>query len=376
VSEGTIAAWFTQPGAAIEKGDPLFELATEKVDSEIPSPVSGTVVEILIPQGGTVRVGDMVITIDTTTTTAPPAAPPTAEAAGTSPPATPTIEAPAAGRPEPAAAAPRQSDLLGAPPLPPMPPDQEPVAPSTERSSSPADLVEPGDGDSFVRFSRIRSVTGKIVSESNATIPQVLSMVEVDHSGIFAARTQAKARGAGSPPTALAFVAVAVARALGEHPILNSSVAERGLVMHSRINLAFAVDTPDGLMAPVVHDADQLTVAGMADAIIDLAERARTKKLSPNQMTGGTFSISNNGSVGSVLTAAIITPPQVAVLSTDRVVDRPVVIERDGSKSIAIRPIGNLAMSWDHRAMDGADAARFLSRVKEIVETTDWSSIV
>ena len=113
----------------------------------------------------------------------------------------------------------------------------------------------------------------------------------------------------------------------------------------------------------------------MADAIVDLARRARSKGLGPDDMTGGTFSISNNGSVGSVLTAPVITPPQVAVLSTDKVVDRAVVIEREGTKSIAIRPIGNLALSWDHRAMDGADAARFLVQVKDILETTKWSIV-
>ena len=257
-----------------------------------------------------------------------------------------------------------------------MPPGAADKAPVLEKRSTPADLVEAGEGDSFLAFSRIRSVTGRIVSGANATIPHVLSMVEVDHSGIFAARGQVKARRAGTAPTALAFVAVAIARALGEHPLLNSSVADGGLVLHGRINIAFAVDTPDGLIAPVVHDADQLTVSGMADAINNLAERARSKRLTPDEMTGGTFSISNNGSVGSVLTAPIITPPQVAVLSTDRVVDRPVVIEQDGSKAIAIRPVGNLSMCWDHRAMDGADAARFLTRAKEIIETTDWSSVV
>ncbi len=166
-----------------------------------------------------------------------------------------------------------------------------------------------------------------------------------------------------------------ITRALGDHPRLNASVGDGGLVLHRSINLAFAIDTEDGLVAPVVKNADQLTVTGMAEAIVDLATRARAKKLLPADMSGGTFSISNNGSVGSVLTAPIITPPQVAVLSTDKVVDRAVVIEQDGSKAVAIRPIGNLAMSWDHRAVDGAGAARFLSQVKAILETTDWSGL-
>jgi 2-oxoglutarate dehydrogenase E2 component (dihydrolipoamide succinyltransferase) len=375
VTEGTIASWLTEPGATIAAGDPLFELATEKVDSEIPSPISGTVVELLIPKGGSVSVGDIVVTIDTEqsavgeATHTPEAPAPTAaeEPAGQAEPE------PAA---EPAARARRTSTPEpGAPPLPPMPSGSGPARRASETTAAASSLPEPGENDTFQRFTRIRSLTGKITAESNATIPHALSMVEADHVAVMAARQVVKARGAPAP-TALAFVAVAVARALGEHPVLNSSVGDKGLILHGDINLAFAIDTDQGLLAPVIHHADHLTVAGMADAIGDLATRARDKALTPNDMTGGTFSISNNGSVGSVLTSPIITPPQVAVLSTDRVVDRPVVIDRDGTKSIAIRPVGNLAMCWDHRAMDGADAARFLSRVKEIIETTDWSSLV
>jgi 2-oxoglutarate dehydrogenase E2 component (dihydrolipoamide succinyltransferase) len=368
VTEGTIASWFTEPGATIAAGDPLFELATEKVDSEIPSPLSGTVVELLIPKGGSVSVGDVVVTIDTEQSA--PSAQPTEPAPA---PAATAAASPAAPAP---AAQPRSTSAPepGAPPLPPMPPGSAGARQTAERGAAPA-LPEPGENDTFQRFTRIRSLTGKITAESNATIPHVLSMVEADHAGVMAARGVVKARGS-SAPTALAFVAVAVARALGEHPVLNSSVGDKGLILHGDINLAFAIDTEQGLLAPVIHHADHLTVAGMAEAIGELAAKARDKALTPNDMTGGTFSISNNGSVGSVLTSPIITPPQVAVLSTDRVVDRPVVIDQDGTKAIAIRPVGNLALCWDHRAMDGADAARFLSRVKEILETTDWSSLV
>jgi len=370
VTEGTIATWFAQVGGTISAGEPLFELATEKVDSEIPSPVSGTIVEILIPQGGVVSVGDAVIKIDTEGGSSQEKATNNAAETVNESPAAP------AEKSEPPARRARRSKRQAAaassaaPPLPPMPPGLAVDEPVTL-----ARTVEVGDGDSFQTFSRIRAVTGRIVAESNLTVPHALSLVEADHAGIFRARDAVAARG-GRPPTALAFIAVAVARALGEHPVLNSSVGDGGLVLHSQINLSFAVATDDGLVAPVVRNANQLTVSGMADAIVDLARRARSKQLSPDDMTGGTFSISNNGSVGSVLTAPVITPPQVAVLSTDQVVDRAVVLERDGVKSIAIRPVGNLAMSWDHRAMDGADAASFLTRVKEIVETTDWSSVV
>jgi len=385
VSEGTIASWFTEPGASIAAGDPLFELATEKVDSEIPSPLTGTVVEILIPKGGTVSVGDAVITIETSAAEAPAAEPPaTSPAPPAAAPPAPASPARVAAPPSQQPAAPQASP--GSPPLPPMPPGQVAASPARPTSQSPAaeapkapvatsELATPGEDDTFERFSRIRKITGRITSEANVTIPHVLSVVEADHSAVMAARSIIKARGTGAPPTALAYVAVAITRALGDHPRLNASVGDGGLVLHRSINLAFAIDTEDGLVAPVVKNADQLTVTGMAEAIVDLATRARAKKLLPADMSGGTFSISNNGSVGSVLTAPIITPPQVAVLSTDKVVDRAVVIEQDGSKAVAIRPIGNLAMSWDHRAVDGAGAARFLSQVKAILETTDWSGL-
>ena len=363
VTNGTIATWFIEPGSTIEAGQPLFELATEKVDSEVPSPLSGTIVELLVPSGGLVSVGDVVLTIDTSgeATDAPLATDESSAAVQEE------GEAPKRSRRER-----RRSSgpgLDGAPPLPPMP-----GGASRQNAAPSVSYATPGENDTFVAFSRIRSVTGRIVAESNATVPHALSMVEVDHTAVMAARAAVVEQGRKAP-TALAFVAVAIARALRDHPVLNSSVGEGGLVMRGHINLSFAVDTPDGLVAPVIKRADQLTVEGMADAIVDLARRARSKGLGPDDMTGGTFSISNNGSVGSVLTAPVITPPQVAVLSTDKVVDRAVVIEREGTKSIAIRPIGNLALSWDHRAMDGADAARFLVQVKDILETTKWSIV-
>ncbi len=362
VSEGTIATWFIEPGTAVTAGQPLFELATEKVDSEVPSPLSGTVVELLVPTGGAVAVGDVVLTLETA-----------GDVAGDAP-VRPSAEQDSPEKAEPTKRSRRERrrsqgpSLDGAPPLPPMPG-------GAIRTATPsATFATPGEGDTFVEFSRVRSVTGRIVSEANQTIPHVLSMVEVDHTAVFQARDVIEQRG-DRAPTALAYVAVAVARALKDHPVLNSSVGDGGLVLHSQINLSFAVATPDGLVAPVVKRADQLTVEGMATAIVDLARRARAKQLAPDDMTGGTFSISNNGSVGSVLTTPVITPPQVAVLSTDKVVDRAVVIEQNGTKSIAIRPIGNLAMCWDHRAMDGADAAQFLVAVKDILETTKWTNV-
>ena len=167
-----------------------------------------------------------------------------------------------------------------------------------------------------------------------------------------------------------------VVDALAEFPHLNASVGEDELVVHNFVDLGIAVDLDyEGLLVPVVRGADGKRLRAIAREINDLAGRARTKKLMPDEISGGTFTISNNGSAGSVLTMAIINQPQVAILSTDAIVRKPVVVATaDGGEGIAIHPVGNLAMAWDHRAFDGAYAAGFLARIKEILETQDWSA--
>jgi 2-oxoglutarate dehydrogenase E2 component (dihydrolipoamide succinyltransferase) len=173
-----------------------------------------------------------------------------------------------------------------------------------------------------------------------------------------------------------AIVARAVIDGLSEFPHLNASVADNNLIVHNFVDLGIAVDLDyDGLLAPVVRDAETKRLAAIASEISDLADRARSRKLSPDEISGGTFTLTNNGSAGSVLTMPIINQPQVAIISTDAIVRKPVVTAGpDGGEAIAIHPVGNLAMSWDHRAFDGAYAARFLARVKEILETKDWST--
>jgi 2-oxoglutarate dehydrogenase E2 component (dihydrolipoamide succinyltransferase) len=167
-----------------------------------------------------------------------------------------------------------------------------------------------------------------------------------------------------------------VVDALRDFPHLNASVDGDNLIVHNVVDLGFAVDLEyTGLLVPVVRSAESKRLRAIAREIHDLASRAKSRKLSPDEISGGTFTISNNGSAGSVLTMAIINQPQVAILSTDAIVRKPVVVDLpDGSESIAIHPVGNLAMSWDHRAFDGAYAAGFLVRVKELLETRDWSA--
>jgi len=236
-----------------------------------------------------------------------------------------------------------------------------------------------GERDTVVKLSKIRRLTGDHMVMSKATSPHAFSVVEVDFANVDVVRTNVKddwKATHGFSLTYLPFIARAVIDGLREFPHLNASVGATDLIVHNYIDLGIAVDLDyDGLLAPVVRNADTKRLAAIASEISDLANRARTRKLSPDEISGGTFTLSNNGSAGSVLTMPIINQPQVGIISTDAIVRKPVVTTGpDGGEAIAIHPVGNIAMSWDHRAFDGAYAARFLARVKEILETKDWST--
>ena len=351
VTEGTIAQWLVEPGSSVVKGQPLFELATDKVDSEVPSPFTGTIRELLAPKGSVVGIGDAVAVIEAVSGTAPTK--PVAPAKGSAAKSATQVPAKKAVASSLSAQRRDANDV----PLPPM----------------------PGEGlidEDIEPFSRIRAITAKVMVQSTSTIPHATSLVEADHHRIFTLRRELKAKGQGPLPTALAFATYATAQALTRFSHLNASVQGDGLKIHSDINIAIAVDTDAGLIAPVIHHADTLSVGDIAAAIGEIAEKARDGKLTASDISGATFTISNNGSAGSLMTAAIITPPQVAVLSTDRVVERPVVVAGPDGKGIGIRPMGNLTMTWDHRAIDGALAAHFLVDIKNQLETNDWSRLV
>ncbi len=214
---------------------------------------------------------------------------------------------------------------------------------------------------------------------SKGVSPHAFSVVEVDYANVDAVRGGVKGEWKateGFSLTYLPFISRATIDALAEFPHLNASVGENELVVHQFVDLGIAVDLDyEGLIVPVIRDADGKRLRAIAREINDLAGRARTKKLMPDEISGGTFTISNNGSAGSVLTMPIINQPQVAILSTDAITRKPVVVATaDGGEGIAIHPVGNLAMAWDHRAFDGAYAANFLARIKEILETKDWSA--
>jgi 2-oxoglutarate dehydrogenase E2 component (dihydrolipoamide succinyltransferase) len=239
--------------------------------------------------------------------------------------------------------------------------------------------VPSGDRDTVVALSKIRRLTGDHMVASKATSPHAMSVVEVDYANVDltrAAQAPEFRSAEGFSLTYLPFIARAVVDALAEFPHLNASVDGDSLVVHGYVDLGIAVDLEyQGLLAPVVRSAESKRLRAIAREIRDLADRARARRLGPDEIQGGTFTISNNGSAGSVLTMPIINQPQVAILSTDAIVRKPVVaVLSGGAEAIVVHPVGNLAMSWDHRAFDGAYAAGFLRRVKELHETRDWSA--
>ena len=257
------------------------------------------------------------------------------------------------------------------------------TAPAPAPAQAPAPASRPAvvssDREQVIALSKIRKLTGSHMIMSKSTSPHAFSVVEVDYANVDRARTAIKdswKAGEGFSLTYLPFISRAVVDALREFPHLNASIDGDNLIVHGYVDLGIAVDLDyTGLLVPVVRNADGKRIRAIAREINDLASRAHNRKLSPDEIQGGTFTISNNGSAGSVLTMPIINQPQVAILSTDAIVRKPVVVTAaDGSESIAIHPVGNLAMSWDHRAFDGAYSGRFLARVKQILESQDWSA--
>ena len=449
VTEGTITRWFKKIGDTVAADEPLFEVSTDKVDTEVPSPIAGVLTEIRVPEGDTVAVGTVIAVVGDAGSVPTPAATPSAQAsepetrtsAKVSEPVVPVAAVPVApasepetrtsakvSEPEPAhgtasASTPSSSGSLTGVVLSPVvrkliaengldvsriqgtgpggritrddamaaigrqgaAPAAAPVAMSSAApAAAPRGLaprVVAGNRDEVVALSKIRQATGIHTLMSKDAIPAAFSVVEVDFANVDSTRLRLKEEfktAEGFSRTSLPFIARAVVDAIKEFPHMNSSVGESELIIHKYVDLGIAIDLDyQGLLAPVIRDADEKRLRAIAREVNDLAVRARSRQLSPMEISGGTFTITNNGSSGSVLTMPIINQPQVAILSTDAVKKKPVVIEiPGGGESIAIHPVGNLAMAWDHRAFDGAYAANFLVKVKSILETRDWSSEV
>jgi len=415
VTEGTVASWKKKVGDKVAVDEIILDIETDKVSMEIPSPGDGFITQILVPEGTTVPVGTVLAVVEASmsATAAAPAARAAAPAAVAAPIAAvaaaavvaPAQVASAGGasvardshqRLSPAVrrlAAEHQLDLKAVPGSgrggritrrnviefiqgqTTAPPASAAAAPAA-RAPAPAPIGPPPAGAKTVPFTRIRKLTAEHMVRSKATSPHVLQAVEVDFQRVDIVRKTVrdawKAKH-GHSLTYLPFIANAVCRALEDFPNLNSSVHGDSLILHPSVNLGIAVDLgAEGLVAPVIKHADRMSVAQLADAIAEVAQRSRAGKLKPDDFQGGTYTLSNSGTFGTLITAPIINQPQVAILSTDGVRKKPVVVETSEGDSIAIRPVGVLAQSFDHRAVDGAYSAAFLDRVRKILETSNW----
>jgi len=461
VEEGIITAWLVEVGDTVEVDQPIVEISTDKVDTEIPSPVAGTVTELkaevddtvavgaviaVIGEGDTAPAGDDTDTDDpgeqTTETTeapeattdtptqpaadpAPTSAPSGGEVVGekalTSPlvrrmlrqagitpeqvqgtgtggritredaekaiasggtpeaaaPAAAAEQAPAAAQPAGEQAAPAQQPAAGS------------VAPAPVVVQAPADRSRPPASPTQVDFggqssvtqdlSRVRKAIARSMMESLQTTAQLTAAVEVDMTAIMnlrAAKKDAFKAQEGASLSPLPMIARAVCMVMPRHPVMNSQMdTDAGTVtFHRTINLGLAVDTERGLLVPNIKDAQDLTVPALARRIGDLAKRTRDKKVQPDEISGGTFTITNTGSVGTLFDTPILNPPEVAILATAAIEKRPVVVSDAYGDSIAIRWMSYLCLSYDHRMVDGADAARFLQDLKYVLETHDFAS--
>jgi pyruvate dehydrogenase E2 component (dihydrolipoamide acetyltransferase) len=420
VTEGTISNWLKHVGDRVEFDDPLFEVSTDKVDSEIPSPYDGVVLEILVPAGETVPVGTTLVRIGepgAATGRAPTAAAPAAAAAAPAPGATPSAApvAPAAGGDgagrmlspmvrrlaaehgldlstmsgSGAGGRIRREDVqqaIAAGPAPAAAPaaPARAAAPAAAAAPAPAPAAAPAAGpgdprDEVVKMSRIRVLTAQaMVNSRTVAPPQVWTSVEVDFDAIDQVRAKHKERfkkETGASLTYLPFVARAVCDALREYPSVNSSInmEEQTMTFHPYVNLGAAVDVEQqGLYVVVVKDADQLNLRGIAQRITELAAAARSKSLSMADMTGSTFTITNPGPFASYASAPIINQPNVAILCTDGVKRRPVAV----GDSIAIHSTGVVGLVYDHRAFDGSTASLFLLHIRNSLQDRDWEAEV
>jgi 2-oxoglutarate dehydrogenase dihydrolipoamide succinyltransferase (E2 component) len=447
VSEGTITKWLKQQGEQVEADEPLLEISTDKVDTEVPSPGSGVLSEILVQEGETVEVGTKLAVIggDGAQPQQPetPPEPATAEAAADAEaPSSAETPAPTAPpEPEPATAAQRngktfvspvvakiasehgvdpsrvqgtgrggrvtKKDILGfiesgapaapaapaqpeAPPAAPAQPEAPPAAPAAQPPPPPAPKAAPAPapapaaaaqtGESFEPMTAMRKGIAEHMRRSLDTSAHVTSAIEVDMSRVSAIRAKLKKeyqQSYGVNPTYLIFVARAATETLREYPWINGEIRGDQIVTRSYVNLGFAVELQDGkgLIVPVVKNAETLNLLGMAKAVTEIAQRARDKKLLPDEVQGGTFTITNPGGYGTFHGTPVISQPQAGILGTYAVVKRPWVVQDDlGEDVIAIRPIMNLTLTYDHRLVDGTLAGRFLRDIREKLENWDESA--
>ncbi|MDA0707340.1 MAG: dihydrolipoamide acetyltransferase family protein [Proteobacteria bacterium] len=382
VTEGTVAAWHKQAGDAIEKGDMLLDVETDKVTTEITAPATGVLSSIAVPEGDTVDVGTVlaVIAVEGEAVESVTDAPVTAVSAAAVPSAAPASgglgEKSFGEKLSPAVRRLLKQNNLDIADISGTGRDgrvtRQDVMNHIEAGSAPPTGVK------RIPFDRVRKVTAAHMVRSKATSPHVLQAIDADFTAIDDVRLVRKAQwksDKGYSLTYLAFVARAVAIAIKDFPNINASVGDNELLVHSDLNLAIAVNLDHaGLVAPVVRNAAALSVSNLAERFNNLATRAKANKLTADDLQGGTYTLSNPGPFGTLFTAPIINQPQVGILSMDAVRKRAHVVERESGDAIEIRPVGILAHSFDHRAIDGAYSAAYLQRLKSLIENTDWNS--
>ena len=421
VTEGTVSSWLKAVGDTVEADEPLLEVATDKVDTEVPSPASGVLLEIRVPEDETVEVGTVLAIIGdpSQAVSAPAPAAPAPEAAP-EPPAPAPAPTPAAEAPAPTAPAPVSSGATGSYVTPIVrklakdkgvdlstvtgtgvggrirKQDVEAAAKAAEEAraaasaaapaaEAPAPAAKPASAKPEVdttlrgrteKMSRLRQVIADRMIDSLQTSAQLTTVVEVDVTRVAALRARAKndflAKN-GTKLTFLPFFVQAATEALKAHPKINASIEGKNVTYHDVEHVGIAVDTPRGLLVPVVKNAGDLNIPGLAKRINDLAARTRDNKVNPDELSGSTFTITNTGSGGALFDTPIINQPEVAILGLGAIQRQPRVIkDADGGEVIAIRSVCYLALSYDHRLVDGADAARYLMTVKKRLEEGDF----
>ncbi len=428
VFEGTVARWLVSEGEMVEVDQPMVEVTTDKVDAEIPAPCAGMIEQILVAEGDVIEIGAVLARIepdakaDATAGAMAPAVPLSTGAEVTAPPLVPTppanlapgaenassgtIATPVArrladeasidlrevrgtgsggrvtkddilrhgtgsGLPD-VAAAPSQAT---APPASPAAARPAVATPARRARPAPSFGYELQPGDRVIPMTPMRRIISEHMVYSKRTSPHVGTVAELDLSRVVRLRSrhkQAFEETYGIALTFLPFVVHAVVRALREYPALNASVVEDAIVEKQNVHVGVATETEKGLVVPVIRDADRLSLAGTAMAIHDLSSRARDKRLSADDLRGGTFTVSNPGRRGNLYGFAIINQPQVGILRMGEIAKRPVVRTLEGEDAIVIRTMMYMALSYDHRAVDGAPANAFLHRIRELLEAADF----